>query len=336
MKVAITGASGFIGRHLLVEFQRRQWPVRALQHRSPLASNAPHETVVGDIGDSDAPYQIVAGDIGDSAALKQLTQGADMLFHLAAALGASLISEEDFFRINVEGTRNALEAAKANRVKRVIHFSSAGVLGAVKEGEVADELYPARPRNIYDSTKLEAEKEALRFAGEGMDMVIVRPGWVYGPADRRTFKLIKAIAKGRFALVTRGEAWQTPIYIDDLVQGVLLCAERGFSGEVYNIAGDEVLPVREIAAAIAEVTQRRLPSFTLPLLPVKTAAKIMEKAFALFKKESPLTTGRLAFFIHPKPLSIAKAAKELGFAPRVDFKTGMMQTVAWCKDHDWL
>ncbi|MBN1223113.1 MAG: NAD-dependent epimerase/dehydratase family protein [Candidatus Aminicenantes bacterium] len=322
MNIAITGASGFIGRRLLREFRRRQWNVRALQHRISVDSNDPSE--------------VVEGDITDPGALKALTEGTDILFHLAAALGARLISEKDFFRVNAAGTKNVLDAAKANGVRRIIHFSSAGVIGSVKMGEVADENYPKAPKNIYDSTKLEAEKLALEYAAAGLDVVILRPGWVYGPGDRRTFKLIHAIAKNRFVLVTKGDAWQTPVHIDDLIRGVLLCAEKGEAKEIYHIAGDEVLSVKRIVAAIASATENRLPAFTLPLWPVKAAAGIMEKTFALFGKEAPLTTGRLAFFIHPKPLSIAKAKKELGFLPQIDFKSGIAQTVSWCKSNGWL
>ncbi|MFC2165134.1 NAD-dependent epimerase/dehydratase family protein [Acidobacteriota bacterium] len=322
MKVGITGASGFIGNHLLDEFKRRDWTIRVLQHQSRISK--------------DFPCEVVVGDIRDSSSVHKFLEGLDMVFHLAAALGASLIAKEEFAQINTEGTKNVLKAAKEAGVQRVIHFSSAGVLGAVTRGDVAEEEYPAQPKNVYDRTKLMAEKIVRGQATGGMDVVTIRPGWVYGPGDRRTFKLIRAIARGRFMLVTRGEAKQTPVYIDDLVRGVMLCAERGKAGEIYHIAGEEALQVREIVETIASATGRHLPRLTLPLFPIKLTAQIMEKTFLLFKKEAPLTTGRLAFFIHPKPLSIIKAKEELGFLPQTDFTTGITQTVAWYREHGWL
>ena len=315
MKVGITGASGFIGRHLLKEFRERSWPTRVLQHKNSIPK--------------DIPCEVITGDIRDPDSVRKFMEGTDTVFHLAAALGASLIADEDFIRINTEGTENILKAAKEVGVQRVIHFSSAGVLGAVKRGEVADEKYPPHPQNIYDQTKLNAERLVLQHAAQGANAVAIRPGWVYGPGDERTFKLIRAIARRRFVLITRGEAWQTPVYIDDLVRGALLCAEQGITGEVYHIAGDEVLQVEEIVDTIAEVTGQRLPRMPLPLLSIKIAAQIMDKAFRLFKKEAPLTPGKLAFFIHPKPLSITKSKQDLGFWPRTDFKSGMTRTVAW-------
>jgi dihydroflavonol-4-reductase len=167
-------------------------------------------------------------------------------------------------------------------------------------------------------------------------VVVVRPGWVYGPGDRRTFKLIKAVADRRFILFTRGTTLQTPVYVDDLIQGVLLAAEKARAGEIYHLAGSEVLPVREIVGLIARAAGVQFPSFPFPILPLKTAAFILEKTFVLMKKEAPLTRGKLAFFIHPKPLSIRKAVAELGYSPRTDLKKGMPQTISWYVKNGWL
>lgn len=326
MRVFITGASGFIGHALMQECFQRQWDVRVLQHnRRPAAETT-----------SEQKDDVVAGDITNPGSLEGLFEGVDILFHCAAALGASVLTESDFFRINAEGTKNVLQAAKDAGVPKIVHFSSAGVLGLVKKGEVANEDYPSNPQNSYDRSKLEGENIARRFAEEGMDIVIVRPGWVYGPGDRRTFKLLKAISKKRFILVTKGEASQTPVHIDDLVDGVFLCAEKGQRGHIYHIAGREVLPVKDIVITIASATGSKIPPISLPLMPVKLAASILERTFALFKKEAPLTRGKLSFFIHPKPLAILKAKKELGYAPKINFSEGISQTVEWCKAHNWL
>jgi nucleoside-diphosphate-sugar epimerase len=318
----ITGATGFIGSHLLEALIQDQWSVRALAHNRTI-----HQM---------EGLEIVKGDIGDDGLLIEALKDIDILFHLAAALGGSLLGQEEFYRINVEGTQNVLRAATKAGVRRVIHFSSAGVLGSVKTGETADEDYPTHPISAYDITKLEGERIALQKAREDVDVVVIRPGWVYGPTDRRTFKLIKAIARKKFLLITRGAARQTPVFIDDLVAGTLLIADKGKRGEIYNISGLEVLTVREIVEKIGAATGNRIPRFTLPLFPVRMAAWSMEKTFRLFKKEAPLTRGKLAFFIHPKPLAIDKAVRELGYAPQTDFQTGVTQTVKWYREQGWL
>jgi dihydroflavonol-4-reductase len=326
MRAVITGASGFIGRYVLQECLHKEWDVRALQHRRRVPGG----------GVSHKEIDVFVGDIAVPGSLKGLFEGVDILFHCAAALGASMVSESDFFRINAEGTKNVLQAAKETGILKTVHFSSAGVLGSVRRGDVAHEDYPLDPQNSYDRSKLEGENIARHFAEEGMDVVILRPGWVYGPEDRRTFKLIEAIAKKRFILVTKGETLQTPVYIDDLVRGVFLSAEKGQRGHIYHLAGNEVLSVKDIATQIASAAGTKIPPISLPLWPVKLAASALENAFALLKKEAPLTRGKLSFFIHPKPLAIQKAEEELRYTPEVSFSEGIAQTVEWCKAHDWL
>jgi nucleoside-diphosphate-sugar epimerase len=323
MRAFVTGASGFIGRHLVEKLLQTGWTVKALIHNRTL----PLET---------RGLEYVRGDIERETAWKEALEGTDVLFHLAAALGGSPLNKKEFQRTNAEGTRKVLQAAQKAGIKKTVHFSSAGVLGAVKPGDKAGELYPLHPLSVYDQTKLEGEQIALQMAQEGLSLVVIRPGWVYGPGDTRTFKLIKVIAKKRFILVTRGTTWQTPVHIEDLLDGVCLCLERGKPGEVYHLAGNEVLTVRQIVDSIAEATGSFIPRLSLPLFPVKLAAWKLETAFKLVGKEAPLTRGKLAFFIHPKPLSIDKAARELGYTPPTGFKTGIAETVRWYRENGWL
>ena len=322
MKAFITGASGFIGSHLVEELLRRNWQVGALLHKRQLPARE--------------GLKVFQGDIRDADALREMIAGIDVLFHLAAALGASQIGSSEFFQINAQGTANILEAARETGVGRVIHFGSAGVLGTVKENQPVGEDRPAHPIDIYEKTKLAGETTAQNFAEKGMDVVIVRPGWAYGPGDRRTFKLIKAVAKKRFIMVTKGHTLLTPVYIRDLIEGVLLSVEKARPGEIYHLAGPEVLPIRDVVHIIGEAAGVSIPRLSLPLFPAKIVAWFLEKAFSLVKKEAPLTRGKLGFFIHPKPLTIEKAKQELGYSPATDFRQGMQTAVSWYRDHGWL
>lgn len=322
MRAFITGASGFIGGHLAVRLVRDGWQVRALVHEKKIFELEGLESV--------------SGDIRDFALLKDALRGADVLFHLASALGASRVDKNEFFAVNAEGTRNVLRAAREAGASRIVHFSSAGVLGHVKNARAADENFALDPQDTYDRSKLQGEKIALESAKEGLNIIIVRPGWVYGPGDRRTFKLIRAIARRRFILIAKGKALQTPVYVDDLVDGALLCLEKGKAGQIYNLAGPEVLTVKQIAETIAAAAGTKIPRLAFPLFSAKAAAWSLGKAFSIFGKEAPLNPSRLAFFIHPKPLSIRKAAEELGYTPAWDFKKGMAATMAWYRANGWL
>jgi nucleoside-diphosphate-sugar epimerase len=322
MKALVTGASGFIGRHLVRELSRRGWDIRILIHR-----NTPEEPT---------GLELVRGDITDPASMENALTGVDTVFHLAAALGASLLGPEGFARVNVQGTAHMLDAARKAGVERFIHFSSAGVLGHVESKTAASEDFPCRPRDLYDRTKLEGERLALKEQSTGLNVVILRPGWVYGPGDRRTFKLIRAIAGKKFVLVTRGLALQTPVYIEDLIRGTMLAVERGSPGSVYHLAGPELLTVRRIVDTIAAAADTKVPRWTLPLFPVKVAAWKMEMLYRLMGKEAPITRGKLAFFIHPKPLSTAKARQELGYSPSTDLAAGMAKAIDWYRSQGWL
>jgi dihydroflavonol-4-reductase len=322
MNAFVTGASGFVGGHLSAALVKRGGVVRGLVRRLVPASGP--------------GVEYVQADLADIGRLVEACRGAEWVFHCAAALGASRLGVEGFRAVNVEGTRTLLEAARKAGVRRVVHFSSAGVLGHVKEGRAADETHPLDPRDAYDLTKLEGERLALEAAGRGLEVVVIRPGWVYGPGDRRTFKLVRAVARRRFALVGRGRTLQTPVYIDDLVEGTVRAAEKGRPGEIYNLAGPEVLTVREISDGIAQAAGVKAARLRLPLASARAAAWVLDGLFRPFKKEAPLNPSRLAFFVHPKPLDIAKARRELDYAPGVSFKDGMARAVAWYRQAGWL
>ena len=322
MLALVTGASGFIGSHLVRALKAGGWDVRALVHRMPLAE------IPG--------VAFVKGDIRDQATLETAMAGADIVFHLAAAVGSVVTDSHAFHEVNVVGTKAVLAAARRAEVGRVIHFSTVGVLGAVKAGDTADEDYPPAPRTLYDRTKFAAEVTARQAAADGLDVVLIRPGWVYGPGDRRTFKFIRAVCQRKFALVAGAPGLQTPVYIDDLVAGTLLAAEKGRSGAVYHLAGDEILTVEAMTLIVAATCAVAGPRFKLPKGLAIAAAFILEKTFGLVNKETPLNRGKLAFFLDPKAMSSVRAKKEFGYAPMTDFRTGVARAVAWYRENGWL
>lgn len=323
MRAFVTGASGFIGGHLARHLARRGFKVTALAHRTPISEDEPG-------------VEVLWAGLEDKKALAGSLKGCDVLYHLAAALGASLIGKEEFRRTNVMGTELVLRAAAEAGVTKIVHFSSAGVLGRVREGDLAAEDYPPNPQTVYDLTKLEAERTAQKAAGTGLDISIVRPGWVYGPGDKRTFKLIKAIHDRRFFLVGGGRGRQTPVHVGDLVRAAVLCAEKGRAGEIYHLAGREILTTGEMARMIAASLSVRIPKHSLPSFPAKIAAAVLEKAFLIAGKEAPLNRPKLSFFLDSKALSVDKACRELGFEAKTDFRSGMSQTVAWYRENGWL
>ena len=137
-------------------------------------------------------------------------------------------------------------------------------------------------------------------------------------------------------MATRGRGFQTPVYIDDLVAGILLAWEKGQKGEIYHLAGFEIFPVRTMAEVIASVCERTLPRVYIPALPARLAAFLLDAAFSPLRREPPLGRSKLSFFLHSKPLSIDKARRELGYAPEVEFSDGIARAIAWYRSHGWL
>jgi nucleoside-diphosphate-sugar epimerase len=322
MLALVTGASGFIGSHLVRALKADGFEVRALVHKTPLTEIAGVLSVVGDILDAEALAQAMAG--------------VDTVFHLAAAVGSVIAGPQAFREINVNGTQAVFAAARKARVRRVVHFSSIGVLGSIRAGETADEEYPPAPKTPYDRTKFAAEEAVRSAVADGIDAVIVRPGWVYGPGDRRTFKFINAVCCRRFALVAGAKARQTPVYVDDLIAGVLLVAQKGQPGTIYHLGGDEILTAAEMTRIVAAACGVPCPRLNLPKGLAQVAAYCLETIFSLIKKEAPLSRGKLAFFLDSKAMSSAKAKKELGYAPRIDFNAGIAQVINWYRENGWL
>lgn len=316
--IAVTGASGFIGRALVDHFHVNGHRVRVLIHRDDL----------------DRDVEKFYGSLLDSGVLGGFLKGADVLFHLASALGSRMIPEAEFFRINRDGTAAVLQAALDHRVNKVVHFSSAGVYGRtsglipLKE---SDELHPV---DTYERSKMEGERAVQAFSGR-LDVSVIRPGWVYGEGDTRTFKLIRQIESGFFFIAGSGRVMHSPIHVGDLVRLADIIACRGEKGEVYNGGGDP-LSVRVMVEVIASLLNRRILPVRVPLALLEPPALLLEKVFALWNREAHLNSSRLAFFKRGKPLDNRKVRDEFGFQPEFDFRQGIKKAVAWYRDRGWL
>ena len=216
MKVLITGAGGFIGSHLVDSQLEQGHDVRAVDlHLDLLQHQSAHPHL-----------EAFLGDITDENLLKKLVEGVDIVYHLASAHLDVSLSDEHYRRVNVGATLSLLEAARHAGVKRFVHCSSVGVIGDV-ENPPADETTDCHPTNIYERTKLEGEREALAYSRRtGFPVVVMRPAWVYGPRCPRTAKLMRTISKGRFLFFGSGQNMRHPVYINDAVKGLELCASR--------------------------------------------------------------------------------------------------------------
>jgi len=318
--IAVTGASGFVGGHLVSFLRSRGHRVRVLVHRSER-----------DFGPG---VEILKGSVTQFQTVRELVEGTDLVFHLASALGMKLLSDKAFYHINVEGSRILMEEARRAGVEKVVHFSSAGVYGKNPGTEPLPESAPLNPVDIYERTKMQGEQAVLGFRDQ-VNLTVIRPGWIFGEGDRRTLKLIRQINSGWFFIAGRGHKMHSPIHISDLIAGTWLSAARAPSGEIFNLGGTS-LSINRMCRTIARALGKKGIFLRLPIAAVYPLACVLEKGFGAIKREAPLSRAKLAFFLRGKPIDSGRARDILGFQESDTFSGHLRKTVAWYREQGWL
>lgn len=280
---------------------------------------------------------VVYGDVRDAEALQRAANGVDVIYHIAAIYRQAGLREEEYRAVNATAARTVVDAAKAGGATRVVHCSTVGVHGDV-EHPPANEDAPLRPGDIYQRTKLEGEAIARAASEEtGVEVVIARPTGIYGPGDRRLLKLFRGVARRRFLILGTGEIFYHLTYIDDLVEGLRLCATiPGAAGRTYILAGPEVTTLNRLTEIIAAEAKVAPPTLHLPVWPFWAAGAACEAVCAPFGVEPPLYRRRVDFFTKSRAFDISRARTELGYAPAVRLAEGIRKTLEWYRREGWL
>jgi len=328
MNILITGGTGFIGSQLALRCLDLSYSVTVFGQE-----NTPAEAInAGLLRERGA--RVVLGSVTDISLVREVLKGIDLVVHLAAVQHEMNVPDGVFRSVNVEGTRNLLEASISNGVKRFVHGSTIGVYGSTAEN--VDESTPCRPDNIYGITKLEGERVALSY-NRGLPVVAIRIPEVYGPGDRRLLKLFSGIQRGMFVVIGSGKNLHHPIFVGDLVQGLLIAfCQPEAAGEVFLLAGKQVVSTETMVRTIAQELQAKTLPFRIPLLPMTLIATLMEKGLRPLGVQPPLHRRRIDFFRKSFQLSGKKAADVLGFAPETDFRTGVHLTAKWYRENGYL
>jgi dihydroflavonol-4-reductase len=321
-RILVTGGTGFLGQHLVRTLRQQNLAVRVLvrpkSNCQPLAASGA-EFVVGDVLD---PTSL-------SAALKDVTA----VFHLAGQLHMPGITNQAYNQLHIDGTHNLLQAClDVPSLRVIIHGSTTGVLGPTGSILATENAFSTQgPSNAYEQSKARGEQLALDFAKEhNLPLIAVRPSLVYGPGDLHLLGWFRAIKRGYYRVVGSGDNLLHPIYIDDLIKGLLCCLQSNPGKErIYNLVGPQPVSIKELAAAIAHAMGHTLPRWHLPLLLARAAATLFENLPGLPPTSLPLTHSRIDFMIESRAYCGQRACTELGFIPNIDLETGLEQTVAW-------
>jgi nucleoside-diphosphate-sugar epimerase len=322
MRLLVTGGTGFIGSHLAEAGRRRGAEVVAfgLTDRPEEKANAELLAKRG--------AEIISGSITDAALCRKAMQGVTHVFHLAVAMREGGKSDEFFESINLDGTRQLLEAASVQRVHRFIYCSTIGIYGHRAPG-ITREDSPLAPGNIYERTKVSAERLVHEFAEKcDVPSVVLRPADVYGPRDQRLLKMFKGVSRGRFPLFGSGEGRRHMVYVDDVVSAFFKACERDEAlGEGLIIAGPKSCTLRELLDEVTRATGSKRYGFRLPLAPMLAVAAVVEDACAALKVDPPIYRRRMDFFHSDSEFDTSRARRVLDWEPKVDLREGIQRTL---------
>jgi nucleoside-diphosphate-sugar epimerase len=312
----VTGGSGFIGGRLVERLVAEGTTVRALARSEASARR------VEELG-----AEAVRGDLGDRDSLAAGAAGAETAFHLAAHLG-EWGPWEDFQRGNVEGTQNALAACAEAGVRRFVHCGTEAALMAGEPLAGVDETAPLRPDSPapYPATKARAELEVRAASRKDFETVVLRPRFVWGKGDTTLLpEMVETVEKGQFAWIGGGRNVTDTAHVDNVVEGLLLAAEKGRPGEAYFLTDGEPVVFREFVTELLRSQGVEPPGRSIPAWTAAPLARVAETAWKLLplRGEPPMTKFRSWLLTQECTLDISKARAELGYAPVVSHAEGL-------------
>ena len=312
-KVLITGANGFIGNTLMRYYKAKKVSVVGVD-------------LVGN-GDD-----IIEGDIANPETISHLLESCDVIVHTAALVSNS-IADRDMWRVNVLATRNLIAAADKYKIRRFVQLSSIVAYGNTAEGQL-DEDHPVHADGgSYVLTKLASEHTVLAAqAKSSLELVIIRPGDVYGPGSRPWIILpLEAINSGAFLLPAKGEGFFRPIYIDDLVRGIALAVStKEANGEIFNLSCEGYMTTKEFFSHHYRWKNKRGPmvvSTKLALFAAAAATRIANLTGGV----NEASTSTVTQLCTKSWFSITKAERILGWKPEVSFEEGIERSKVWAQ-----
>jgi nucleoside-diphosphate-sugar epimerase len=329
--IVVIGGSGFVGSGLV---ERIAESARVAM----LSRSGRWKWGARPIGMTGIACDITEGE--ETARLYELFRGARIVVNLAGSLWKPSLSKETYERVHVHGTRLLLDALHAavgtEGPIRLVHVSTTGVLGPTGPNPKSESDAPA-PSNEYERTKLEGERLALAGRGPGLEVVVVRPGLVYGPRDLHLLPFFRAIDRRQFRPIAKGKARWQPIYVDDVVRGILAAMHgEGLDGAVLHLAGAERVTVGQFAARIAGALGRKPQAGSIPYTAAFAAGAVLEAITAPLRGDPPLTRARVRTLTQDRLYRIAEAERRLGWKPEVLLDRGLVETVGWYRAQNFL
>ncbi|MBP7691181.1 MAG: NAD-dependent epimerase/dehydratase family protein [Anaerolineales bacterium] len=316
--VFVTGATGFLGRHLVPQLIAAGYHLRVLVRETSDTHHLRHPQV-----------EVVIGDVLESEAVRAAAAGCRLAVH-AAGLFRFWGPAADFERVNVQGTANVVEAILRQPIRKFVHVSTIAVVGEHPADAVIDETVKCQPADAYQRSKLDAENLVRMFAkAASLPAVILRPGAFYGPWGRYAFNRLffEDPLKGLRIQVYGGRRLTFPIYVPDVARAIVAALGAGQTGETYNICGEPLThqSVNATVSRLAGISPARLNVSAAMMLRV---AGLLTRLAERTQREPYYPLQLASYVFQDWRVSSAKAQTHLGFTP-TPFEEGARATLAW-------
>ena len=318
--ILVTGATGFVGGHLLEVLRSRGEPVRCLVRPATNTRRLP------------AGVESAPGDLATGHGLDRALNGVDTVIHVAGVTKA--LKPADYFTGNARATET-LTRALAGRSARLVYVSSLAAIGPSLDGNPVDEDAAPHPVSTYGKSKLEGEKIVRSLIPAA---VIVRPPVVYGPRDTDVFQLLKAVAKGLVVEISGGDRWFSAIYVQDLAEGLYAAARTPqAAGRDYFLAHRDPVSWRQLGDIAAQIMHRQPRTLLVPVAAANCVALFSEIWSRVTRNPAIISREKVAeACFRSWTCQPARAAADFGFEAPTPLAAGLAKTLAWYKEAGWL
>lgn len=323
-KILVTGASGFIGSHLVRELRKHNNDITCLvppgENTSPL---------------NDLEVKIIYGEITQKAPLEEAVTGTDYIFHLAARLGGN--NNEAFYRVNFDGTQNLIDVCLEQKVKpeRFLFLSSTAAVGPSGKDKTHNEDTVCQPVSHYGKSKLMAEQYLGSLDGK-FPHTIIRLPLVYGPGSRGGLYIFFKLLNKRISL-SFGKGETNLFYVSDAVEGIIKAAESPIAiGKTYILGENKIYSFRQIRDTIVKTVKKRPVKLFIPFSLMYVVAFFFEMIARIAKKRPSLTRNEMKSYAKYRywRFDTDKATRDFGFQSRVSLEQGLRTTFDWYKERD--
>jgi nucleoside-diphosphate-sugar epimerase len=327
MKVLVTGGTGFTGKALVRRLLDMGHEVVALDYKEGLKTRELREWGA----------EVVLGSVTDEEVVRRAMAGVEVVHHLAAAFREMNVPDSYYRDVNVGGTRNVLQAALDQGVRKLVYCSTCGVHGNIDHPPGGEDA-PIQPADYYQRTKYEAEPIVREFHQRGLPAAILRPAAIYGPGDPERFLMIfRRVARGTFPMFGNGKTYYHPLYVDNLVDAfVQVMADGVGDGEAYLIADEEYLEIEDLVRRVGRALGVAVKVPHYPVWPVVAAGHVCEKVCRPFGITPPIFPRRVDWYRQNRAFKIDKAKRDLGYVPKVGIDEGLRRTAEWYRQEGYL